>query len=52
MCAWPLKHETDLRLKLNWEELQHVWETLGYKFLSTTQVNPRPQTLNPGALKP
>ena len=35
----PLNFKKELRLKLNWDEIQQVWEHLGYTFVSTAQVH-------------
>jgi len=34
----PLAYDGSVRLKLSWEELQAVWEGLGYRFDSVTQM--------------
>jgi len=35
----PLNFKKDLRLKLTWEEIQEVWEHMGYEFLQVEQVH-------------
>ena len=51
MCLYgvaqgPLNYKKDLRLKLNWEEIEVVFKSLGYTFLSTSQV-PLPPASTP-----
>ena len=45
----PLNYKKDLRLKLNWEEIEVVFKSLGYTFLSTSQVPlpPASTTMHP-----
>ncbi len=38
----PLNYKKELRLKLAWEELQAVWEGMGYTFVHSSRVLPRP----------
>jgi hypothetical protein len=47
----PLNYKKDLRLKLNWEEIEVVFKSLGYTFLSTSQVPlpPASTTMHPSA---
>lgn len=34
----PLNYKKDLKLKLAWEELQAVWEGMGYEFVQSSRV--------------
>mmetsp|Transcript_8388 Transcript_8388/g.16794 ORF Transcript_8388/g.16794 Transcript_8388/m.16794 type:complete len:146 (+) Transcript_8388:208-645(+) len=34
----PLNYKKDLKLKLAWEEMQAVWEAMGYSFTHTSRV--------------
>ena len=39
----PLNYKKDLKLKLAWEELQQVWEGMGYTFVHSSRVTPNSQ---------